>query len=284
MATNRSLTHRLGARVAAVAACALFSIAGATAPSQDAPRTPATTPVATTNPRINWLTIKQALAVPDKTPVFVRATLMSVAEPRPDSRQPWSLYLVDNTGTIRVVIFQDVYRRIADPSFLRQGTRVDVYAVAGEYRGERQLTIEAPTHIRRTPGAGTSALFAGMADESQGSPRYDPVSIGALTMLSIGQTVTISGVVAAVQPSDNERLPTRVMLQDSTGRMPIVYWKPVADRLPESVRPIVGQPLTASGVVTEFQGSLQLRVDDANLVSRRMPVATAADSQTGTTQ
>jgi hypothetical protein len=66
--------------------------------------------------------------------------------------------------------------------------------------------------------------------------------------------------------------------------MPIVYWKPVADRLPESVRPIVGQPLTASGVVTEFQGSLQLRVDDANLVSRRMPVATAADSQTGTTQ
>jgi DNA/RNA endonuclease YhcR with UshA esterase domain len=222
-------------------------------------------------PVIQWHNVKTALEAPLGTRLYIKASLVSVAAPRPESRQPWSLYVSDSSGAIRTVVFQDTWSKIPDTSFLEPGTRLDLYARVGEYRNERQLEIEQPNHFRRTPGtvnAGSAALRSGR----DASRTFSLISIGSVNITHIGQPIRVRGIVTKYAESDNERVPFRVLVKDDTGEVEGLYWIAVANAISADNRPVVGQPIELSGVVTEYGGRMQVRVDEPQFVSRTFQV------------
>lgn len=224
---------------------------------------------ATARAPIQWVNVKAALDAPIGTRLYIRCNLVSVAAPRPQSRQPWSLYVNDETGTIRTVVFQDTWAKIPDTSVLAPGTRLDLYARVGEYRGERQLEIEAPNNFRRTPGTVSAAGLRSSRDDKQ---TFSLVSIGSINITHAGQPLRVRGVVTKYVPAENERTPFRVMVKDETGEVEGLYWKSVADKITAENRPVVGQPIELRGIATEFDGRMQVRVDESQHVSRTFQV------------
>ncbi|MBI1292303.1 hypothetical protein GC173_13860 [bacterium] len=228
-------------------------------------------PQAPTAPVIQWANVKTALEAPLGTRLYIKANLVSVGAPRPESRQPWSLYVSDSTGTIRCVVFQDTWAKIPDTSFLEPGTRLDLYARVGEFRNERQLEIEQPNHFRRTPGTLSSGGAALRSDRDAGRS-FSLFSIGSINITHVGQPVRIRGNVVRYTESDNERIPFRVIVRDDTGEVEGLYWKAVAEKIAPENRPVVGQPIELSGIVGEFDGKMQVRVDEPQFVSRTFQV------------
>lgn len=227
-------------------------------------------------PKANYIPIAEAKKAEGGQMVYIRGQVLSFARPRPDSQQPYSIYIADASDSIRAVIFQDVWKQIADSSFIEKGAKIDLYAEAGEYQGTRQVVVLKPTHIRRTPGTATAA---DMAANRRGGENLATVSIGGLNAWSIGNRVRVRGTVATFEPSDNPRLPHRVTLKDATGEIEVIYWAKVAEQIAESERPAVNLPLQAIGEVTEFRGKLQVRVDEPAGISRQFKSAGTAKQE-----
>ncbi|MCC5876409.1 MAG: hypothetical protein JJU11_09355 [Candidatus Sumerlaeia bacterium] len=224
-----------------------------------------TTTSSTTSPSINWLDITRANRAPVDSNVYVRCTIVSVAEPRPDSRQPYSVYLMDGTGTTRAVIFQDTWRQIPNTDFIRPGIKVDIFGQAGEYRGQRQLTIAQPNHIRMTPGSSETVMMT----SSGSSQEYTAMSVGAISLLSVGQRVAISGTVSKFDTPTTDRSPYRIEVRDPTGSIDVVYWDQHEREVSPENRPVIGRDIHIGGVVSEFRGDLQIRIDEPQMISRR---------------
>lgn len=230
--------------------------------SQETPRQPQAS--TQTAPSIRWMNLNAVGIAPLESNIYVRATVVSIAEPRPDSRQPYSIYLMDDSGTMRAVVFQDTWARIPNTDFLRPGTQVDIFGKVDEYRGQRQLTIAQPNHVRRTPGSADMGFMV-----SSNGGEYTPISVGAISLLTVGQAVVVSGVVSKYEVPDADRIPFKVEVRDPTGAIEVVYWKDLDARIPTANKPVPGQEIHIGGVVSEFRGGLQLRVDDPAMVSRR---------------
>lgn len=248
----------------AVAAILLLS-APTSATGSNAGEAPRATTSTTTSPSINWLDIARANRAPIDSHVYVRCTVVSVAEPRPNSRQPYSIYLMDGTGTTRAVIFQNTWEKFPSTDFIRPGMKVDIYGLAGEYRGQRQLTIAQPNHIRRTPGSAETIVMATAGT----SEEYTAMSIGAISLLTVGQRVAISGTVAEYETPTSDRHPFRVEVRDPTGSIEAVYWVQHDREIEPRNKPVIGSEIHIGGVVSEFRGNLQLRLDDPQMISRR---------------
>ncbi len=222
------------------------------------------TPALAQKPQIEWLTIEGAVNAPDGQVVYTRGRIISVMEPRPDSAQPYSVYVADSTGQVRVIIFQNIWEEMPDTTFIRPGTSLDLYGVAGQYRGIEQIEIQKPNHLRQSPG--TATLHDPMASTEN---QYFRVDIGVLNMTTIGRKVRLQGIVTEYQTPPRERWPHSIILEDHSGSIQIVYWDDVADGIAPEHRPQVGQPLEIRGIVGEYRGVLQLRVDSSEQVNRQ---------------
>jgi DNA/RNA endonuclease YhcR with UshA esterase domain len=228
-------------------------------------------------PKIAWATIAQTEVLPVDSHVFVRAKLLSVAAPDEGSRQPYSLYIQDNTGTRRVVIWQNIWNAMPDPRIFQSGMIIDVYAKVGEFRGQRQLEVNDHRWIRLAPGVRQSlpnSAFREGASESAGE-RVVQTSIGAVNMTAIGKKVRIRGTVTEFTPSPAPRVPERMVLKDHTGEIEVVYWSDVIEKLPASRKAVIGQPYEATGVIGEWRGKLQLKVTEVEDIGPPAPAVPA---------
>lgn len=255
-----------------IAPCALMMVANfaIAQTTENKPSTPAESNAATTQTstvrQIAWSNMRDAEAAAEGAVLYCRGTIISISPPRPDSMQPWTVYLTDETGSSRAVIFQETYSRIADPSFLTRGKQVDLYVTAQDYQRVRQLHVKEPTHIRATPGAGEAMLFAPMLTSGD---TFAPLSVGAIGLTTVGRPVRIRGTVVSLAEPERERVPWRVIVRDETGEVEVVFWKDVYDAIPNGERPLVHQPIEVSGVVGEHRGKLQIRVDEGSRIRRR---------------
>jgi DNA/RNA endonuclease YhcR with UshA esterase domain len=225
----------------------------------------------TARPTFNWTNIQQAMAVPLGTRVYMQATVVSISPPRPESRQPYSVYLADSTGTMRTVIFQDTWNKIPNPAWIQPGARVDLFAKITEYRGERQIEIDQPNYIRQTPGT-VPVDGAAMRTNRDGAVTFTLISVGSLNITHVGQAVRVRGTVVAYEEPANDRTPFRVMVRDDSGEVEAIYWRKVAEKITPENRPHVGQPIEISGTAGEYLGKMQLRVDEPQYVSRTFQV------------
>lgn len=236
-----------------------FSFAQTAAPEKSKP--------AAKQGEIPWVTTETASTVKVGTPVFIRGSLVSISPPRPNSGQPYSIFLADPKGKMRVVIFQQTWSEIKDPSFLVPGAVIDVYGKASEYQGQRQILVERGTHVRRKPGD-ESMGFGDIVPLGRNGSRFTLVNINAITISSVGRPVRIRGMVTEITPSENERVPTKFFVQDGGGKIEVVYWKEVGEAIAPGSLPKKNEPIEISGIVGEFRGALNIRVDNAAHVSR----------------
>lgn len=240
-------------------------------PSQGTPASGAAqaTPAPAPDPAdaLPWVTVTEASTMATGSYVYVRAKLDAMQPPRPNSRAPWNLHVSDNTGTMKVVIFQDVYNQIPNPTEIFQpGVTLELFVEASEYRGERQLVVTRPAYVRVKAGsrAITSKFRSGGSGGFGGN--YTPVTIATLNRQTVGKSVAIKGTITSIDPTPGGTLPTKLLLSDETGTVIVIYWKEIGDQINPSVKMAVGSKVEVSGVVTEFEGTIQVRIDDGSLV------------------
>jgi DNA/RNA endonuclease YhcR with UshA esterase domain len=197
--------------------------------------------------------------------VTVGGRIVSVLAPRSE-QAPYSIYLTDDTESIRIVVWKNVYDALTIKEKLKADARVSVTGTVKDYRGNLNIYVNAPTDIRMMDGGAGS----GKNDATKTSAVTPaPVAPAPAGIFSPGQvnasmlekTVTVQGVVKAYTLARSERSPYSVDLKDDAGVLRVVYWSDVAKSL--SFAPAPGQTLRITGQVSEYRGNLQLRVRGA---------------------
>ena len=197
--------------------------------------------------------------------VTVGGRIVSVLASRSE-QAPYSIYLTDETESIRIVVWKNVYDALTIKEKIKADARILVTGTVKDYRGNLNIYVNAPTDIRLMDGGASS----GKDDATKTSAVTPaPVAPAPAGILSPGQvnasmlekTVTVQGVVKAYTLARSERSPYSVDLKDDAGVLRVVYWSDVAKSL--SFTPDPGQTLRITGQVSEYRGNLQLRVRGA---------------------
>jgi len=196
--------------------------------------------------------------------VTVGGRIVSVLAPRTE-QAPYSLYLTDDTESIRIVVWKNVYDALTIKENLKPGAKILVTGTVKDYRGNLNIYVNAPTDIRMMDGTATSGKDEATISTVTIAPVV-PTPTGVLSPSQVNasileKTVTVQGVVKAYTVARSERAPYSVDLKDDAGVLRVVYWSDVAKSL--SFTPDPGQTLRITGQVSEYRGNLQLRVRGA---------------------
>jgi DNA/RNA endonuclease YhcR with UshA esterase domain len=196
--------------------------------------------------------------------ITVSGTIVNVLMPRSD-KSPYNVYLTDGADTIRVVIWQTTYNRIANRADLfKHGTPVTVSGTIKEYRGKMDLYLGDPGDIRLT---GDDTLKTSKAPVKTALPS-GVLSPGQVNLSMKGQTVTVMGTVREYSKAWNENAPSTIYLQGNDGYIRVVFWTQVSDLMKEE--PASGTELIIRGKVGDFKGKLQLKLSN---ISDIMPAS-----------
>jgi DNA/RNA endonuclease YhcR with UshA esterase domain len=218
-------------------------------------------PSAETEPAIQWANVAQMIAAQPNSYFFLEAKIKSVKPPDEGSNQPYVLYVEDNTGIARVVIFQATWAQMENPSQYEPGILIQVYGKTNDYNSIRQLIAEGPKWIRMKPDVLQipDRLRRG---NQVATDEFIEASIGGLGIQAIGQKVKVRGIVKSIEASDRSRVPTKITLADSTGEIQVVYWLEVTANLTLANTPAEGRTMEFKGVVGEYKNVMQLVVSD----------------------
>jgi DNA/RNA endonuclease YhcR with UshA esterase domain len=152
--------------------------------------------------------------------------------------------LDDGTGTIVVLLWQDVYDELADPAALEVGAEARVQGEVAEYEGELEIV-------------------PGLAEDVQvlvPAPPPAEVAVGALTAGDAGRVVTLCGTLG--EP-DVFSAGVKFPLGDGTGTIVLLLWQDVYDEMVIADRLEAGVQVGVTGRIGEYEGELQI-VPEAN--------------------
>ncbi len=152
--------------------------------------------------------------------------------------------LDDGTGTIVVLLWQDVYDELADPAVLEVGAEARVQGEVAEYEGELEIV-------------------PGLAEDVQvlvPAPPPAEVAVGALTASDAGRVVTLRGTLG--EP-DVFSAGVKFPLGDGTGTIVLLLWQDVYDEMVIASRLEAGVQVEVTGRIGEYEGELQI-VPEAN--------------------
>jgi len=198
----------------------------------------------------------------------VKGRIVNIIPPNSE-KAPYAIYLTDDTETLRVVVWQDVYKKIAIKDQLKPGCEIIVSGKINEYSNNLNLYLNDPRDILPPDSKNIPSK-----DESAAPPLPAGVlTPGAVDNSQMDETVTIQGQVEQVEPAWNATAPHSIFLQGPDGTLRVVYWSKVADSLDSRI-PVPGRWLRIKGEVGEFRGELQLKVDhskDIELIDSTLP-------------
>lgn len=220
--------------------------------------------------QISWSNISQMIAAPQDSYFFLEAKIKSVKSPDAGSLQPWILYVQDNTGIARVVIFQETWNQMENPEQFEPGVIIQVYGKTNDYKEIRQLVTEGPKWIRLKPDVLQipDRLRRGDAGQSSSDQEnFIETSVGGIGISAIGHNVVVRGMVKSIQPSERARVPTKIILADQTGEIEVVYWSEVSSNLTQNNTPVEGRLMEFKGKVGEYKDVMQIVVTNPSYIS-----------------
>ena len=186
--------------------------------------------------------------------VTLEGTVVALKEPEAGTKRPYVLTISDGAEQLDVKFWADQYAQIANPHSLT-GTPVRVKASVKLYQEKVDLSLKKGSDLQRVvPAAETS--------------------VSAVTAELVGQTVTVCGSVARIDPPKKEKAPWSVTLADpdSGARLAVKYWDDAREAFAR--QPAVGDVFEFTGEVGYFAGKLQLKVSSgakAKFVSEGAP-------------
>jgi len=153
--------------------------------------------------------------------------------------------LDDGTGEVTVLLWQDTYDALPDPSAVAPGAQLRVVGEVSLYRGQVEVVPQRPMDVTVVaPGIG--------AAEESAAPA---VPLGDLTPDRVGERVAVRGRVMDVA-SFSEGF--KFTLDDGTGQAVLLLWLSVYDGLADPAELNVGALVQATGEVDEYEGQLQV--------------------------
>ena len=185
--------------------------------------------------------------------VTVEGRILNVLAPRSE-KAPYNIYLTDDTDTLLVVIWEDVFKAISGKDKLKPGVKVRMTGTVNQYRGNLQFTINKFQDVV-LPGENVPAPET-QIDKTKTSVPAQSLPDGLLSPCQIdrtriGQEVVVQGRVKEFKPSRSETAPYSITLQDDSGTLRVVYWSDVAKVLGSSWEARPGQILRIRGKVRD---------------------------------
>ncbi len=163
----------------------------------------------------------------------------------------YRLVLNDGTGSVTVVLWQDIYRALPDPSSLKEGAEVEVTGEVSRYRGELEIIPSRPRDV----------VVHTVAPPARVLP------IGALEGEPPGSLVTVEGAIVA---ADSFREGFRLTLSDGSGQVTLLLWLSVYDEMAGAADLREGAWVQATGTLEEYEGQREVvpsRGDDVRITA-----------------
>jgi DNA/RNA endonuclease YhcR with UshA esterase domain len=151
----------------------------------------------------------------------------------------YRMTLDDGTGSVTVLLWNDLYRALPDPSSLRTDAQLEVTGEVAIYRNTLEIIPVRPRDV---------VLLTG-------PPSARALSIGALADQPLGATVTVEGTVIAAESFQNG---FRLTLDDGTGQVVLLLWLSAYDRLADPARLQTGVRVRATGELDKYRGQREV--------------------------
>ncbi len=184
-----------------------------------------TVPIAETRP------IGTLSAADEGRLVTVRGT---VREAEPFSAG-YRLLLEDDSGSVTVLLWRDLYRALPDPSSLQADAELEVTGEVSLYRNTLEVVPVSPRDVVLVTAARSARMLP----------------IGALAEQPLGARVTVEGTVTGAESFQNG---FRLTLDDGTGQVVLLLWLSVYDELPDPSGLREGARLRGTGELEEYRG------------------------------
>ncbi len=194
--------------------------------------------------------------------IEVEATVKSITPPPEGSRAPVRIELADDTGKITLVIWPELYDTVKTQSPFATGDLIHLNARVTTYRDNLQLQIHNASDVkivRKAAAEKPAAEPTPTAPAAAVSPGTTPLA--QITAAMIGKEVTVEASVAEVREPRSERAPYAVTLAQGEAHLPLVYWSETQKQL--KAQPKVGDRVRVTAQVSEYRGTLQLRLSNA---------------------
>jgi len=215
--------------------------------------------------------------------VEVETTIKSITPPGEGSRAPVKIELADATGTLTLVVWPDMYETLRTQSPLSTGDVVTINAKVTTYRNDLQLQIYAPTDVKivskAVPEKPTSEASApAAATPPQTTTPVPPVpvtpaappqpatsetttSLADITTAMIGKSVTVQATISEIREPHSERAPYIIALTQNSAQVSLVCWSDQYIQIKDKLK--VGTRVRINGQVTEYRGTLQIKLGSA---------------------
>ena len=155
------------------------------------------------------------------------------------------LTLDDGSGTVILLLWQDLYQSLAKPDALVEGTQICALGQVNEYRGDLEIVPELPMDVEMV------AAVERIADQRVIFERH----LGEITAADIGTEVMVEGVLKSLRSFSAG---VKGTLDDGTGTMTLLLWQEVYDGLSDPASLAPGAMLRVEGEVSEYRGTLEV--------------------------
>jgi DNA/RNA endonuclease YhcR with UshA esterase domain len=193
--------------------------------------------------------------------------------------------LDDGTGTITLLLWQDIYAGLQDPTALTETVRLSVRGEVDEYQGDLELvpqfpsdieiiSMEEPAPVTPTPTltptttpttqptttattqpTTTPTAKPTITPSPQPSPSPVPQSISSITAGNVGQMALVDARIIEV---DYFSRGVKYILDDGTGRIILLLWQNVLEEVPSRLDLFPGSQVRVRGGIEEYQGDLEI--------------------------
>jgi len=147
--------------------------------------------------------------------------------------------LDDGSGTVILLLWQDIYDALPDPSALGVGAELQVQGEVSEYEGELEVIPEQAEDVQLLVAA----------------PAPPETTVGGLTTADVGRVVTLRGTLGEREIFSAG---VRFQLDDGTGIIILLLWQNVYDEIPGAEDLVTGVQVEVIGQIEEYQGALEI--------------------------
>ena len=205
--------------------------------------------------------------------VEVEANVSSIIKPKEGSRAPVRIDLTDATGSISLVIWPDVFDALTNQMHLTAGDLLHVNGRVSKYRDEIQLTLQSATDLRVLPKPEKSAMVG--TNAAPPVVEKPVVPLASVNNSLKGRNVTVQATISDIREPQSERAPFVITLTDGKNQVPMVFWSDLYQQVKNHIHP--GNTILVTAKVSDYRGTLQLRLQSAGDIHSVNPTPPAAD-------
>jgi DNA/RNA endonuclease YhcR with UshA esterase domain len=148
--------------------------------------------------------------------------------------------LDDGTGTITLLLWQDLAASLPDRDALTEGALVRVRGVIEEYGGDLEVVPELPSDLLV------------LASPERVIPERQ---LGELNDASIGQTVRVEGALTSLRTFSAG---VKGTLDDGTGTVTLLLWQDLYENLPDAASLVPGAIVRVEGEIRDYRGEREV--------------------------